>query len=193
MIIIWGSRLYGKTDEVPGLLHVATKFGHLWYLPLIPMGSFVVFDAVKEGWQGVPIGLSFKSMLLGWLRVGTVVAGTILMLVALANQRQDPEAARLMYAGIPLLILFSVVQFLPGLRRASYERAKSLLDQIGASDQARTLVDLHYGMISESQAKARFMDAERAALAQAEAEIAERKAAFERAAFRQDPPDPRGR
>jgi hypothetical protein len=39
MIIVWGSRLYGKVDAVPGLFHVATRFGHIWYLPLIPMGS----------------------------------------------------------------------------------------------------------------------------------------------------------
>jgi len=39
MVIVWGSRLYGKVDVVPGFFHVATRFGHVYYLPLIPTQS----------------------------------------------------------------------------------------------------------------------------------------------------------
>jgi hypothetical protein len=49
VIIIWGSRLYGKTDEVPGLVQVATRFGHFDYLPLIPMGSHLIFEETGDG------------------------------------------------------------------------------------------------------------------------------------------------
>src|SRR5262245_19176349 len=73
MILIYGSRLYGKTDEVKGLFHVATKFGHLWYLPLFPLGSHLVFERTENGWRGVPLSLQWKSVLLAWARTGMVV------------------------------------------------------------------------------------------------------------------------
>ena len=41
MIIVWGTKLYGKVDEVPGMFHVATRFFHLWYIPLVPLSSAV--------------------------------------------------------------------------------------------------------------------------------------------------------
>ena len=41
MVYVFGSRLYGKVDNVKGLFHVATKFGHFDYFPLFPMGSWV--------------------------------------------------------------------------------------------------------------------------------------------------------
>ena len=36
MVFVFGSRLYGKVDEVPGIGHVATKFAHFDYMPLVP-------------------------------------------------------------------------------------------------------------------------------------------------------------
>ena len=31
MVIIWGTTHAGKVDEVPGMFHVVTQFGHLYY------------------------------------------------------------------------------------------------------------------------------------------------------------------
>ncbi|MEZ6055673.1 MAG: hypothetical protein R3C01_03120 [Planctomycetaceae bacterium] len=68
MVIVWGSGLYGKVDEIPGLCHVATKFGHLYYIPLIPVDSVVVFEKTADGWRGIEIGVSLKSVLVAWFR-----------------------------------------------------------------------------------------------------------------------------
>ena len=68
MIIIWGSKLFGKTDEVPELFHVATKFGHLWYIPLIPLGSHLVLEESDEGWRGLELPMSGKSVRLATFR-----------------------------------------------------------------------------------------------------------------------------
>ena len=62
MIIVWGSGLYGDVDAIPGIGKVATKFGHLYYLPLIPTGSHFIFQQTTDGWSGVPIGWSMKSI-----------------------------------------------------------------------------------------------------------------------------------
>ena len=33
--LVWGERFYGLCDEVPGTLHVLTRFFHVWWIPLI--------------------------------------------------------------------------------------------------------------------------------------------------------------
>jgi hypothetical protein len=77
MIIIWGNGLYGKVDHVPGLFYVASRFGHLYYIPLIPTESVLILDGseTSEGYRGVSIGLSFKSILFAWLRVALLLFG----------------------------------------------------------------------------------------------------------------------
>jgi hypothetical protein len=63
MIIIFGDRFAGKTDHVPGLFYVTTRFGHLFWFPLFPLETFVFLDKPCCE-HSVPIGLSFKSALL---------------------------------------------------------------------------------------------------------------------------------
>jgi hypothetical protein len=70
-----GESLYGKVDQVPGLFHVATKFSHAYYLPIVPQGSYLV----DERWtppRERPIGWSNKSILIAWVRVALWLAAT---------------------------------------------------------------------------------------------------------------------
>src|SRR5687767_10180082 len=96
MIIIWGSYYCGKCDEVPRLCHVETHFGHLYYIPLIPIGSYAVFGRTPEGGiQGIPLGISFKSVLMGWLRAGCVlgaIGGVVLAFMSLGKPQTVPLA-----------------------------------------------------------------------------------------------------
>lgn len=75
MILIWGQRLYGKCERVPGEFYVATKFFHLWYIPLIPLGSWVVIEGsdVEDGWSGTPLSMVGKSVFFAYLRAALVV------------------------------------------------------------------------------------------------------------------------
>src|SRR5438874_13693924 len=93
MYIVWGSKLMGKVDVVPGLFHVATKFGHIYYIPLIPTASFVVLSQDGQGFRGVPIGLSIKSILLAWLRVALLIAAVIASctVLMLATDKHPPS------------------------------------------------------------------------------------------------------
>src|SRR3954470_304932 len=85
MVIIWGTTHAGKVDEVPGLFHVVTQFGHLYYIPLIPTGSYIVLEKNSDGgFRGASIPISFKSWLVAWLReacilgiVASVIGGFI--------------------------------------------------------------------------------------------------------------------
>ena len=89
-MIVYGSGLYGKTDEVPGLFYVATTFGHVWFLPLFPLVSCLVIDRRDYVRQVIPIRFSCKSMLLGWGRTGTMVTAVVAGLTALRAGTPPP-------------------------------------------------------------------------------------------------------
>ena len=69
MVIVWGTRLVGKTDVVPGMFYVTTSFGHINYLPLIPKESYVMLTVPGSEGHGVPLPTSWKSVLLAWARI----------------------------------------------------------------------------------------------------------------------------
>lgn len=73
MVIIWGQRMYGRVDRFAGS-HVATRFFHLYYLPLIPLSSWLVFEERGDGdFVGVQVPMQWRSVLSAWLRVGAIV------------------------------------------------------------------------------------------------------------------------
>ena len=103
MVYVFGSRLYGKVDNVKGLFHVATKFGHFDYFPLFPMGSWLVTEKNGNGWRGVPIPVSLKSVLMGWMRavaLFTLAGGIAGMVIAIGDfQNSRPTPARVLTSG----------------------------------------------------------------------------------------------
>lgn len=178
MIIIWGSRLYGKVDEVPGLFHVATTFGHFWYIPLIPMGSMVVLAKDGSSVQGMKIPLSAKSIFVAWGRALGIVA-TLLLTPALISAL-DPDVPTRWELRVIVVSLFVVVLATTILlwthrtfRRASHKRALHLGELIGLNDEGRILLELGLGRISDAEAK-RYLEeaaADKAEITRLEAEI----------------------
>jgi hypothetical protein len=156
MIIIWGSRLFGKVDDVPGMFHVATKFGHLWYIPLIPMGSHLVFAKTDQGWRGAPIPFSSKSMVVAWLRAALVLASVIACLLFLPgiNDARLNVFAKSVCVAIPALVIgLTVLAFtLKPLRRASYKRAVELARHVKFNDEGMIMLELLYGRITQEEA-----------------------------------------
>jgi hypothetical protein len=146
MIIIWGSKLYGKVDVVPGLFHVETKFGHLWYIPLIPVESYVVLGKGGDGFNGVRIPLSFKSVVYAWLRAATLIAGVVGSIGALAKVGKDPSGwITPAIVGASSLAAFAVLTFARGSTHASYDRAIQLGEMLGLSPAGRQRIDQIYG------------------------------------------------
>src|SRR4051812_41297249 len=126
MIVVWGEKLYGKVDHVPGLFYVSTKFFYLQYLPLIPLGSVLVLDGSEKdnAYRGAKIGLSGKSVLFAWLRTALIVGMIVLLFVGiagLAEKRQSVEMAAVGFGGIVGLglVLWASYRFSrPGAERA---------------------------------------------------------------------------
>ncbi len=65
-MIVFGTHKYGWVDEVPGLGCVATSFIHVMYIPLIPTGSYLIFEEDED--MGISISLSMKSVLVAYVR-----------------------------------------------------------------------------------------------------------------------------
>ena len=178
MLIIWGSRYYGKVDEVPGLFHVATQFGHLWYIPLIPMGSMVILAKEGNTIRGAKIPLSAKSIFVAWGRALGIVASLLmipLVLGAFDNSRHsDPQFRIIVSVAFAAVVAVTVLLWsLKTFRRASYERALRLGELIGLSDEGRILMELRFGRISEADAKSHLeaAAADRAEMRRLQAEI----------------------
>jgi hypothetical protein len=130
MIYVWGSRLYGKVDNVKGLFHVATKFGHFDYFPLIPMGSWVITEQTGSGWRGVPIPVSLKSIVVGLLRALSVpglLVGTAMLAMAFDSRKPSVESLVAASAVIAISLFFLVgCRYVPGLGKATPRRAEEL-------------------------------------------------------------------
>lgn len=88
-MIVYGTRMYGKVDAYRDT-YIATRFVHIWFLPLIPIGSHLVLGESEDGdgFRGMPVGLSLRSMFAGYLRVWGVF-GCIGSLIALIVAIKD--------------------------------------------------------------------------------------------------------
>ncbi|HWO20137.1 MAG TPA: hypothetical protein VNO30_15225 [Kofleriaceae bacterium] len=83
MIVIYGTAFYGKVANHGGQ-HQLTKFFHVYYVPLIPVGTLWVTEHMDEGYRGHGVRMSGRSVLAGYARVwgplaviGGLVAGGV--------------------------------------------------------------------------------------------------------------------
>ncbi len=126
MIVVWGTRLYGKVDKTPSGVHIATNFFYLQFIPLIPTKSVIVL----RGDRMVDAPFSFKSVLVAYTRTAGFVGGifgSILAFTMISSASAD------LMPGIMLLLasLFGLAfaigsYFIPGIGVASASRAKHI-------------------------------------------------------------------
>jgi len=83
MIVIYGTRFYGQVDGHAGQ-HQLTKFFHIYYVPLVPVGTMWVTRSVAGGYNGHAVRRSGRSILAGYARVwgpiaaiGAAAAGSV--------------------------------------------------------------------------------------------------------------------
>lgn len=137
MIIIWGSRLCGKVDAVPGVCHIATHFGHLYYIPLIPMKSVIVWGSTPEGEQVSAFHWSIKSILIAWVRTALYLALIpAITAVFLAFDLKQLEIVPLLL-GVLVPILLYLTYRLPYIGRASAEQATVIAEAPDLPDHIR--------------------------------------------------------
>ncbi len=77
MLIVLGMKRYGRIDDVPNQVHVATMFFHILFIPLIPAQSQIVIDGGQYADKGIALAkLRWGSVLMAWLRL-FLVLGTL--------------------------------------------------------------------------------------------------------------------
>jgi hypothetical protein len=148
MIYVYGSRLFGKVDVVPGMFHVQTKFGHFNYIPLIPMQSYVVLSHSGKTFRGVPVPLSAKSVFMCWGRLIAGAAAIIGGIIALINFNNPYSGTDWhIAAAVALLgaVLAGLLFFYKGLTRASFNRACQLGRHVGLSERGFAEIQRIYG------------------------------------------------
>jgi len=99
-MIIFGSRLFGKVDHVPGHSHVATQFFHLNFIPLFPTKSWIVLHGtessgfMKSSWRGIQLrSIRWGSVGMAWLRFGLVICAAVFGLVGAAGLASGRSAS----------------------------------------------------------------------------------------------------
>jgi hypothetical protein len=159
MVIVWGTTNAGKVDQVPGgMFHVVTRFGHVYYIPLIPTASYVVLQELADGeFHGSQIPLSFKSILAGWLRGGSIVAilGSIVAgAIAIFDKKPDTSGVLPAVIGCVAVVVLVLSYKLKYFTEASYERAKELAQHAGLNDTGLLMLEVSYGRLTAAQADA---------------------------------------
>ena len=121
------------------------------------MGSFLVLDENDDGYRGLDIPMSGKSMLLAWIRTAAVVA-TIFTGIGAFFAFIDPmvngsgkfTAVALFVAAIAF-VYFTMFHKLT--RTAGYTRAMDLASQMGP--EAEALVEHYFDVITEQELQGR--------------------------------------
>lgn len=144
ILLFCGARAYGRTDVVPRTFYVATRFVHIFFVPLIPMGSLLVFHGQGDPLTGIPIPLSAKSVLLGWIRGACVVFTVFPATLATAPGPGVNRVACLVIAGVAASVLVASYA-VRRINRPTYERAHQLALLAGLTEPAIAQLRREYG------------------------------------------------
>lgn len=135
MIIVWGERLCGKVNQVDNEIHVATRFFHIQYIPLVPLQSFIVINHTKADgkFEGLPIPMSIKSVLAAYLRTALLIGSFAFLCRAfLMLTGEDNNATQLL--GVLNLMVGAFLAFSIWisyqLMKANEEESKKLFQEL---------------------------------------------------------------
>jgi hypothetical protein len=177
-LIVFGTQLFGKVDKVPMLGHVATSFLYIQFVPLIPLGSYLVLE---DGQGAVSVGFSFKSLMVAWLRAALVFGAIGLGIVGIISARDRSAAGIILGICGAVFCIAAMVgsYFIPFIGQASYYRAMDLAQRAGVRPEFRLTLEVHYGRKTAEQADAELAviyEAEQKELAARQEELARMEA-----------------
>ena len=149
-MLIYGQTMYGKVDEVEGFCWVSTQFFHLYFVPIIPLGSYIVTGEEGDDIQGLKVPLSGKSVGIAYLQGACIVAIIVGLILGIVGEVPPYLSWGAFALGIATFI---GVRFIPGVRIASWPRAQQIANQIGLVEEGRVLLGMQYGKIDPRSAE----------------------------------------
>jgi len=153
--MVFGTRLFGKVDAVPGLFHVATKFAHINFVPLIPLEGWLVFGEEGNGWRGVTIPMSMKSVGVAWLRFLLAVGGLVGCLFGfIGMSSHDNGSAVSLVLGLLSFGAFIGTYFWKWISQADAERALELATLAGIPEEGLDQIRVSFGLPVAARARA---------------------------------------
>jgi hypothetical protein len=134
---------------VPEVFHVATLFFHVYFVPVVPRGTFL-FVRRRGAMDAVRIEFSWKSALLAWSRSAALIATLIgLLVIVLAIEGRGPlrrkplQTPAIETAGAALV--FATLMLYPRRRLPPYKRACDLAQQAPLNDAQWAAMNVQYG------------------------------------------------
>ena len=112
MIIVYGTRFYGKV-KAAGRSFLGTQFFHIYYVPLIPIGTHLILEEHGDGsYKGIKTGFSLKSMLAAYLRIWgplATIAAICIGAGAIDDMSDEPLAMAVVGAFTGVVVLAMLV------------------------------------------------------------------------------------
>jgi hypothetical protein len=111
MIIVYGTRYYGKVRASGGSF-LKTQFAHLYYVPLIPIGTHLVLEELADGsFKGIKTALSWRSVFAAYLRVWGPIATLAAVGCGLSafSDFRDDGLATLVVGGFTAVVVLALL------------------------------------------------------------------------------------
>lgn len=111
MVIVYGTRFYGKVREC-GRSFLGTQFFHIYYVPLIPIGTHLILEEHGDGsYKGIKTGFSLKSMLAAYLRVWgpLAVLAAVCIGIGIVDDVSDEPLAMAVVLGFTGIVVLALL------------------------------------------------------------------------------------
>lgn len=143
MFLIWGTRYYGSVDRIRGLGPVETRFFHMFFFPLVPLGSVIRCHS-----EVYPLSeLHGRSIVMGYLRAVLWVFTLVLATAVSSMLKRGDVAGLLMFLTGAALLVASYVW----MRHATYERAADIFRYARVSTEDALLMRESYGKLDPAE------------------------------------------
>jgi hypothetical protein len=146
-MIIFGTRLFGRCEDVPGLFYVGTKFFHVNFVPLLPVKTTLVLEGSEQStglrgssYRGFDLPMSLKSIAIAWARFGLCALALYWVVAGFIDRHGNRPMLLAQAAGAFALYVASRFVF-----RASFESAKALVEKIGSPPELVAAIEARYG------------------------------------------------
>jgi hypothetical protein len=103
IVFISGKFPYGRVEAVDGT-RVLTTFQHLWFLPILPAGSYVESENFGPPPRRIPIGHHARSILAGYLRLWCPIFLVFVLLEMAAGVRRSDLTGLPMWTDVVFLV-----------------------------------------------------------------------------------------